>query len=307
MIFSPKTKLFYALCISLAASPPYNTADAQQTASRGGQDPRQLEQLAYDLKIGGLHVADFLAEFSEDADGYRTTLTMETRGMARWFQDFRAELVGEGRMVIETGRGPTPVPRVFDRAWEAQTMAATLTIGYDPVTRLAEAQERMFNPQTGETLAYEDMEWAQDRDLPPPVPDDLRTGVFDPMAAFVAARAQIHHGGRNAFRVPIYDGRRRYDLVGEVEAPRAFWMDGQDVELVPVVARVEPVFGFDERRTETIQESSGRLLFSPDERFIPVQVMLRGRMFSSVMNLTADCAEDAAVCQQIAAAADTSP
>jgi hypothetical protein len=298
-------RAMYVSAATVIASAPLH---AQHSVSLSGQTtPLQAEHLAYDLKIGGLHVADFLAEFSEDSDGYRTTLTMEIRGMARWFQDFRAELVGEGKMVIETGRGLTPVPRVFDRAWEAQTMAATLTIGYDPITGLAQSQERMFNPQTGETLTYEDMEWNQDRELPPPVPDDLRTGVFDPMAAFVAARAQIHHGGRSEFRVPIYDGRRRYDLVGEVEAPRAFWMGGKDVELIPVLARVEPVFGFDKRRTETIEESTGRLLFSPDERFIPVQVMLRGRMFSSVMNLTADCAEDAATCQQIASAPDTAP
>lgn len=297
-----------ALYVSAALVSASAVAQAEDATSLSGQNPTlQAEHLAYDLKIGGLHVADFLAEFSENPDGYRTTLTMETRGMARWFQDFRAELVGEGKMVIETGRGLTPVPRVFDRAWTAQTVGATLSIGFDPVTRLAQAEERMFNPQTGETLSFEDMEWSQDRELPPPVPDDLRTGVFDPMAAFVAARAQIHHGGRNSFRVPIYDGRRRYDLVGEVEAPREFWMGGRDVELVPVMARVEPVFGFDDRRTETMQESTGRLLFSPDDRFIPVQVMLRGRMFSSVMNMTADCSKDMAACEQIASSAESAP
>jgi hypothetical protein len=303
MIIHTKTHMLRAFYVSAALAIASAPADAQQAAALGVQlDDRQSEHLAYDLKIGGLHVADFLAAFEEGPDAYRTTLTMETRGMARWFQDFRAELVGEGRMAIETGRGPTPVPRTFDRAWEAQTVAASLTIGYDPVSRLALAEERLFNPQTGEALTLEDLDWNRDRELPPPVPDDMRTGVFDPMAAFVAARAQIHHAGRSEFRVPIYDGRRRYDLVGEVEAPREFWIGGEDVELVPVTARVEPVFGFDKRRAETMQDSGGKILFSPDTRFIPVQVILQGSMFSSVMNLTADCVVDAAACQQIAEA-----
>ena len=262
----------------------------------------QSERLAYDLKIGGVHMADFLAEFDESDSNYRTVLTMETRGLARWFQDFRAEVTGHGTMVIQTGRGLTPVPRQFDRAWAATEFASTLTIAYDPVTGLALPEERVFNPLTGEDIAMEDLEWNRDREAPPPVPDNLRIGVFDPMAAFVAARRHILNTGTNEFRIPIYDGRRRYDLVGTVEAPRSFWIKSKDVELVPVIASIDPVFGFDEERTDRIREGSGKLLFSPDDRFIPVQVVLEGMALSSVMNLTADCRVDDATCQQIAEA-----
>ena len=262
----------------------------------------QSERLAYDLKVGGLHVADFLAEFDENETGYRTTLTMETRGMARWFQDFRAEVKGDGTFVIETGQGPTPVPRQFDRAWAAEQISSSLTIAYDLTTGLARPIERTFNPLTGEDIALDDLDWNRGRKAPEPVPDDMRVGVYDPMAAFVAARGQIVHHRENEFRIPIYDGRRRYDLVGRVEAPRLFWIGGEDVELVPVIAGIEPVFGFDRERTETMQDSGGKILFSPDDRFIPVQVILEGRAFTSVMNLTADCRIDTATCEQIAEA-----
>lgn len=265
----------------------------------------QSEHLAYNLKVGGLHVADFIAEFDENQAGYRTTLTMETRGMARWFQDFRAEVKGDGRYVIESGRGPTPIPRQFDRAWAAEQISSSLTIAYDPITGLAQTQERTFNPLTGLDIALEDLEWNANRKVPPPVPDNMRTGVFDPMAAFVAARGQVIHHGRSQFRVPVYDGRRRYDLIGTVEAPRTFWIGGRDVELTPVIASVDPVFGFDRERTETMQESSGKILFSPDDRFIPIQAILEGRAFTSVMNLTADCQVDAQTCEQIADAGTT--
>lgn len=271
------------------------TSGAVAAASLDGQS----ERLAYNLKVGGLHVADFLAEFDENETGYRTTLTMETRGMARWFQNFRAKVKGDGTFIIETGKGPTPVPRQFDRAWAAEKISSSLTIAYDPMTRLARPEERTFNPQTGEVIALEDLEWNQDRKVPEPVPHAMRTGVFDPMAAFVAARGQIVHHRQNTFRIPIYDGRRRYDLVGRVEAPRMFWIGGKDVELVPVLASVEPVFGFDRERTESMQDSGGKILFSPDDRFIPMQIILEGRAFTSVMNLTADCRVDTAICEQI--------
>ncbi len=282
---------FLALCLSLGT--------ASNIAMAAPLNP-QSERLAYNLKVGGLHVADFLAEFDENETGYRTTLTMETRGMARWFQDFRAEVKGDGTFSIETGQGPTPVPRQFDRAWAAEQISSSLTIAYDPMTRLARPEERTFNPQTGEAIALEDLDWNRDRKIPEPVPDAMRIGVFDPMAAFVAARGQIVHHRQSEFRIPIYDGRRRYDLVGRVEAPRMFWIGGQDVELVPVLASVEPVFGFDRERTESMQDSGGKILFSPDDRFIPMQIILEGRAFSSVMNLTADCRIDTATCEQIA-------
>lgn len=280
----------FLFALSISGSPL-----AQEIASVSGQS----ERLAYNLKVGGLHVADFLAGFDENEAGYRTTLTMKTRGMARWFQDFHAELAGEGKIVIQSGGGPTPVPRQFDRAWAAEEIAASLTIAYDPVTGLANPVERLFNPLTGKNLTYKELEWNRDREQPPPVPDEMRTGVFDPIAAFVAARGQIHHNRQRDFRVPIYDGRRRYDLVGEVEAIRSFWIGGEDVDLIPVIARVDPVFGFDRERTETMQDSAGQLLFSSDGRFIPVQLILEGSTFTSVMNLTADCRVESGVCDEI--------
>lgn len=287
---------FLAISLCLGA-----TSGSVEAASLDGQS----ERLAYNLKIGGLHVADFLAEFDENETSYRTALTMETRGIARWFQNFRAEVKGGGTFIIETGKGPTPVPRQFDRAWATAEISSSLTIAYDPLTRLARSQERTFNPQTGEALSLSDLEWNRDRKVPKPVPSDMRTGVFDPISAFVAARGKIIHHRQNTFRIPIYDGRRRYDLVGRVEAPRLFWIRGQDVELVPVLASIEPVFGFDPQRKESIHNSSGKILFSPDDRFIPVQIMLEGRAFTSVMNLTADCRIDTATCKKISDASDT--
>ncbi len=294
----------FALALPFLAALPASAKDELSTGQMASQrsESAQSERLAYNLKIGGVHIADFLAEFDESHASYRTVLTMETRGLARWFQDFRAEVTGYGTMVMETGPGPTPVPQQFDSSWAATEFASSLTIAYDPVTGLALPHQRTFNPLTGEDIALEDLEWNRDRDPPPPVPDDLRIGVFDPMAAFVAARRHILDTRSSEFRVPIYDGRRRYDIVGEVEAPRTFWIKSQDVELVPVIAGVDPVFGFDEERMVRVREGRGKILFSPDDRFIPVQVIFEGMTLPSVMNLTADCLVDQLTCQQIAQA-----
>jgi len=279
---------------------------AQDELSTTSSTAQQSERLTYNLKVGGLHVADFLAEFDESRSRYRTVLIMETKGLARWFQDFRAELTGYGTMTMETGRGTRPVPRQFDSAWMAAEIAASLTIAYDPTTGLALPHERFFNPLTDEDIDLKDLEWNRDREVPPPVPDGMRIGVLDPIAAFVAARRHILDSGQSEFRIPIYDGRRRYDLVGTVEPPRNFWIKSRDIELVPVIAGIDPVFGFNEENTERIRAGQGTVLFSPDDRFIPIQVILQGMALSSVMNLTADCSVEITACEQIAEAQEES-
>jgi len=52
---------FLALCLSLGT--------ASNIAMAAPLNP-QSERLAYNLKVGGLHVADFLAEFDENETGY---------------------------------------------------------------------------------------------------------------------------------------------------------------------------------------------------------------------------------------------
>jgi hypothetical protein len=106
----------------------------------------------------------------------------------------------------------------------------------------------------------------------------------------------------------VYDGQRRYDVVGSTTAPREVTINGKSYKVITVNATLVPVAGFTPKGEERMHESRGKLLITADERFIPVQVTIENEFLSGVMNLTADCKITPEACnppaQQQAAAAE---
>ncbi len=264
--------------------------------------PPQNERLLYHVMFGGLHIGNLLVGLKQNETGYATEMKMTARGALRWMREFRADLRGEGALVRDQGQVDLmPRPANFQRAWSAGEIAGDLTMTFDPLTQTAFTTERLFNPVTGQDMRREDMPWNNRRAKLKPVPEEMRTNVFDPMAAFVAARQQLlAQGGAvaagTAYRVQIYDGVRRYDIVGKTGLVRTVEINGTTRPLMPVTARIEPVFGFANESEDRARQAEGKLYFSPDERFIPVQVVAGNDMLTGVLNLAADCRENTQAC-----------
>ena len=257
----------------------------------------QSERLVYNIMIGGLHIGDSMIAMTQTPSGYSTEMRLAAKGVAKWVRDFRSDMRGEGGFAEMK-----PLPASFTRQWSNGEIAADMKMTFHPATREAIVEERYFNPETTAPIAREDLPWFDKDDRrQKPVPADMRTGVLDPMAAFVAARSQILAQGiddktaRN-FRVPTYDGRRRYDVVGRAEPARMVEIGGVQRSIIPVVAKLEPVFGFGRKAQERMKESQGKFLFSNDSRFIPLQLVISNELLSGVMNLTADCGLDSVPC-----------
>jgi hypothetical protein len=262
----------------------------------------QKERLLFDVMFGGLHVADVVVQMDQSADRYQSSLTMRTRGMLQMFQEFQADMKSQGGFV--TSAAPTrTVPSLYSRAWSNPEVASEMIMRFDPVTGLSQGQERLYNPLTGADLKPEDMPW-NNRKPVLPVPDNLRAGAVDPMAAFIAARKQLMGSGQKEARVPIYDGRRRYDIISTIGQSRSYTIKDQPRDLIPVTSRVEPVFGFEPDSEDRMRDSEGTTLFTNDDRFVPVQIILGNDMFSSVMNLVAECNTDPAPCDTFGRPAD---
>ncbi len=261
----------------------------------------QSERLVYSIMVGGLHLGDAMIGLNQTSAGYSTDMKVTARGVAKMVKNFHSDMRGEGRFAEA---GAKPLPAAYSRQWSTDEVASDMTMKFD-AAGLAVSEERYFNPATAAAIAPEDLPWADKRDKDKPVPADMRTNVLDPMAAFVAARAQIMTslalggvaGASQTFRVPIYDGRRRYDIIGKAEAPRSSTINGVAQAVIPVTAKLEPVFGFSRKSEERMKDSEGKFLFSNDARFIPLQLVVSNDLLSGVMNLTADCSQNAAACE----------
>ena len=282
------------LVILVIAGAARAAAIENPSANVATANPVLSEHLVYNIMVGGLHVGDAMVSLDQNDAKYATQMRVVARGVAKFLKNFHAELKGEGA-VAPSG----VVPSVYARQWSTDDVGADMTMTFDTSTRTAETKERVFNPETGKTLTEDELPWGRSRDLKP-VPANLRTNVFDPMAAFVSARGQIMaqaaRSNGKTFRVPIYDGKRRYDIVGKSGPKRSSTINGVLRDVIPVTASLEPVFGFARRTTEEMQESEAKLLFTADARFIPVQITLTNDLLSGVMNLANDCKTNAAAC-----------
>lgn len=259
------------------------------------QDAPQNERLAYSLMVGGLHVGDAVVTLSQDSDSYTSGLKLTAGGVAKWVREFRADLSGEGTFTTKEDV-VTPLPSSYRRDWSGSEIDSSLLMTYDPATRLTSTKERYIQRETGEELSYDELPWNKNdkgRDRKKPVPENQRSGAMDPMAAFIAARHQVMAQGAHKapvkFRVPVYDGQRRYDIVGTSSAPRGVTINDKSYNVITVNTTLVPIAGFSPRGEERMQESRGKILFTADERFIPVQVTIENDLITGVMNLKGDC------------------
>lgn len=259
----------------------------------------QTERLAYSMMIGGLHVGDAVVDLSQDDDNYQTGLKVTARGIAKALREFRADLSSEGGFKTD-GAVPLPLPASFKRDWSGAEIDSSMTMTYDPVTRLTTKQERYVSRETGEEITRDQLPWVKndskrerEEDAKRQVPEDKKANTLDPMAAFIAARHQVMAQGATKapvkFRVPVYDGQRRYDIVGTTTPARPVTINDQSYNVITVNTTLVPVAGFSEKGEERMRQSRGKLLFTADDRFIPVQVTIENEFLSGVMNLKADC------------------
>jgi len=255
----------------------------------------QAERLLYDVMFGGLHIADIVVTLDQDTDQYSARMEVRTRGVIDWFDDFRADMTSDGAFTSPNGRVHAQ-PSLYKRTWSSPEVASELTMAFDPMDLIPRGQERLYNPDNGKALKPEDMPWNNRSRKIPVVPDNVLAGAIDPMAAFVGARRLILDAGQREVRLPIYDGRRRYDIISIVSDPRAVTVRNVSRTLTPVKTRLVPVYGFEADGEDRMRESEGQMFFSTDDRFLPVQIVLGNSMFSSAMNLVADCKVDPKPC-----------
>jgi hypothetical protein len=282
-------KLTYGIAAVLAAALVCAPTSARE----------QKERLLYDVMFGGLHIADVVVSLDQSPTSFDSTLEMRTRGVAEAFSDFRANIKSTGAFADAHKTGVAPSS--YARTWMSEKIATEMTMTFDPTTGLAQTSaEKIYNPATGEPVPENELPWNNKRQKIKPVPENLRVGVLDPVTAFVAARHHILIDGKKEVRVPVYDGRRRYDIVSTRGEAKNYTIRGKEQMLIPVVSKLEPVFGFDAEQEENMRQSESKTLFTTDARAVPVQVVISTDLFSSVMNLVSDCSADPTPCNAVA-------
>ncbi len=154
----------------------------------------------YEVYTGGFKALSIQARAAIGDRTYDVEANLKTTGAIDWILRFTQKVEGRGR--IET----TATPRLY--------ISDGTFLGTPRLTRLD------YRPDGGVDARLDPPN--NDDDDRTPVPEAMKAGTIDPITAFVALnRAAVASGSPCSGKVPIFDGRRRFNLVLEEDGVTA--------------------------------------------------------------------------------------
>ena len=173
-------------CVAIASALSLSPARAAEVASA------RMVDLTYDVYLGGLHIFTFDVDMTLQPDRYRVTAEGGTQGMIGWLYGWQTKAAAE--VLDRNGRIE---PQRYDVESNWQGTARTVQLGFAEAGRYDLRQTPPPEP---------------DPDIEGELPESLPEGTVDPLSLAIAASRALEQNGRCDQTVPVFDGRRRYDL-----------------------------------------------------------------------------------------------
>lgn len=147
----------------------------------------------YEIYAGGFHALGIKARAVLTDESYDVAVDLKSTGVLDWLLRFSQKVEGRGQI------GATTAPLYYLSDGTFFGSQRTTRLDYRTDGRI----EATLKPAT------EDGERT-------PLTDDMKLGTIDPMSAFVAVNRSAKETGNpcNA-KIPVYDGRRRFNVVLE--------------------------------------------------------------------------------------------
>lgn len=239
----------------------------------------KADQLVADYTAywAGLPAAQIRLKLSNATAAYRDEIEIRTEGLPHLVTHFRAVAEAGGRLVPEGAAEPSRYSALYDlRKYRDRR------IGMQFVTRdAAVIAERT----------------PDDTSRKPSLAEKYRRDIVDPLTALERMRAAIaarKGAGDAVFVVPVYDGTRRFDIVGHI-LPKA----EQAAGTLRVALNLRPIAGFKgETSDDGDPDNAPRpvaLTLTDDARLLPISVSVRVFYLPLVIQLDRVCS-DAKAC-----------
>ena len=214
--------------------------------------PARAEEAAalYQASWAGLPAGELRLTLRDDPAAYRGEIVIRTEGLPRLLTRFRASAVSEGRLAAER----LPAPIRYDAAYDLRKRRDRRLV----MEFVRRADAFVADRGTGDTSKK------------PPLAEQFRTNVLDPLSALAAIRHALRQGNRGSFTIPVYDGSRRFDVSVRVEPKRA----GDPA--LHLALTLAPIAGFKgETSDDGDPDTAPRpvaLTFSDDQRLMPLSM-----------------------------------
>jgi Protein of unknown function (DUF3108) len=200
----------------------------------------------------GMPAAHIRLTLRDSSPGYRDEIEIATEGLPYLFTRFHATALAEGRIVA-------------DRLAEPLRYFAS----YDLRKRRDRRVSMQFVRRSAGTLAERGPD---DTSRKPPLAELFRNNAVDPLSALERIREALRAtkpGG--SFTVPVYDGARRFDVVGRM-LPRNGCSDG----ILHAELTLRPIAGFKGETSEDGDPDDAprkvELALTDDARMLPLSI-----------------------------------
>jgi Protein of unknown function (DUF3108) len=180
--------------------------------------------LHYSASWAGLPAAQIDLALDLKGGHYRNEIDIHTEGLPRWFTNFSGDASSEGELAADGGA----VPQRYDALYTLRRRH-----GKRVALRVAE--------QGGTRLTVRGPE---DTSTKPPLAEAYRRDVLDPLSALAAIRHYLEthpHTAGGQFTLPVFDGARRFDVIGQIVPPEA---DAETVPFLELTLSLRPIAGF---------------------------------------------------------------
>jgi hypothetical protein len=222
----------------------------------------------YSAYWAGLPAANIRLTLHNAGVGYYDEIEITTQGLPHLLSRFRATALAEGRLAA-------------DRTAEPSHYSAA----YDLRKRHDRRVSMLFVRRSGGTVAERGPD---DTSRNPPLAEAFRKNSVDPLSALERIREALRPAGPRKFTIPVYDGARRFDIVGEI-LPKSGPADGT----LRAELTLRPIAGF---RGETSEDGDPddaprkvELTVTDDARLLPLSITVPVFFMPLVIRLEEPC------------------
>lgn len=229
-------------------------------------------RLRAEMRFLGMSVGEVELEADADGDERAQRLAMATTGMVERLTGFRGEISARSRVAEGL-----PASLTFRSFTATDRATREVQLRYDGSGRVVDlATFKRGEPEGSE------------------VPEAMRDGTIDPLTALAAVRdwiVEVRDAPPAQTTLPIFDGRRRYDLEVTLVERRVAQFASGATPVLEVRLQSRPIAGFDERSDGT---RAITVLISDDDLVVPL-IMRTAVMgdLTAALYTTRVCAADA--------------
>ena len=222
----------------------------------------------YNASWAGLPAGQIKLTLRDSDKGYRNEIAIRTEGLAALFTRFRGSAASEG--ALPPGRLPQPEHySAFYDLRKSKNRRVSMRFVLRGAARVAERGP-------------------DDTSTKPPLAENFRQNVIDPLSVIAAVRHALR-AGQGAFTLPVYDGSRRFDAIVRA-LPEAQPGDAERrVEMT-----LQPIAGFKGETSDDGDPDTAprpvELAFSGDGRLTPLRMRVPVSYLPLVVEFARSCA-----------------